>query len=106
MGIFNGDDGRKPQTEARRYVYRCIAAALDNETEQSDGGWFGIPDGDEFDRRRLKKAIDAVIREMIKKGGGDPRLSSHGPFTTVKLEDVRIGPMKMPWSPLKKGRGR
>ena len=89
MGVFNGRSGRKPQTEARMYLYRCIAAALDNGTEQGDG-WFGLPDdGDEFDRRRLKKAIGAVTAEMIRKGGGDPRLSAHGPFESLTLDEVR-----------------
>lgn len=87
--MFTGANGRKPQTEARMYVYRCIAAALDNSTERSDDGWFGLPDGDEFDRRRLKKAIDSVMREMIRKGGGDPRLESGGPFESLTLDEVR-----------------
>ena len=88
MSVFNGANGRKPQTEARMYIYRCIAAALDNSTEQSDGGWFGLPGANEFDRRRWRKAIDAVTKEMIRKGGGDPRLSAQGPFTEVKLADL------------------
>jgi len=89
MSIFNGESGRKPQTEARMYLYRCIAAALDNRQEQSDEGWFGVPGADESDRRRLRKAVDAVIKEMIRKGGGDPRRMSQGPFETLTLDEVR-----------------
>jgi hypothetical protein len=85
---FKGESGRKPQTEARMYVYRCIAAVLDNDTEQSDNGWFGLPDGDEFDRRRLKKAITSVTQEMIRKGGGDPRLSAQGPWESLTVAQV------------------
>jgi|HubBroStandDraft_2_1064218.scaffolds.fasta_scaffold07824_3 hypothetical protein len=91
MSIFNGQSGRKPQTEARMYLYRCVAAALDNGQELSEGGWFGLPEGgDEFDRRRLKKAVESVMREMIRKGGGDPRLSAQGPFQEVPAYDLMM----------------
>lgn len=61
----------KPQAEARRWVYRCIAAALLNDTELNHG-WFWPGDGEdvnEFDRRRIRKACLAVSREMTKKAG-------------------------------------
>jgi hypothetical protein len=68
MSIFNGDKGRKPQTEARRWVYGVLGAILDNSVERSENGWFSLgPEGDEFDRRRLRKALDAVRAEMFKK---------------------------------------
>ncbi len=68
MMRFNGSSGRKPSTEARRYVYACIAAALDNGTERSGGGWFGLgQDADEFDRRRLHRALNLVRDEMLRK---------------------------------------
>jgi hypothetical protein len=68
MGLFNGESGRKPQTEARRFVYNVLASILDNGQERGENGWFGLgPDGDEFDRRRLNKALDAVKAEMIRK---------------------------------------
>jgi hypothetical protein len=68
MSIFDGSSGRKPQTEARRFVYGCLASILDNGQERGENGWFGLgPDGDEFDRRRLRKALDAVRAEMLKK---------------------------------------
>jgi hypothetical protein len=68
MSVFNSNLGRTPQAEARRYIYNCIAAALDNDTEL-DEGWFAPNDDmDEFDRRRLKKAIEAVYKEMCRKG--------------------------------------
>jgi hypothetical protein len=67
-GKFRGQSGRKPQTEARAFVYGCLATILDNGQERGDEGWFGLGDeGDEFDRRRLRKALDAVRAEMIRK---------------------------------------
>lgn len=68
MGMFNGKSGRKPQTEARRFVYNVIATLLDNQQERGEHGWFALgDDGDEFDRRRLRKALDAVRDEMLRK---------------------------------------
>jgi len=68
MSLFNGDSGRKPQAEARRFVYGTLAALLDNSQERGEEGRFALgPDGTEFDRRRLKKALDAVRNEMLKK---------------------------------------
>jgi hypothetical protein len=67
---FNGESGRKPQTEARRWVYAVLATILDNSSERSEHGWFSLgPDGDEFDRRRLLKALDSVRAEMVRKSG-------------------------------------
>jgi hypothetical protein len=67
MSLFNGDSGRKPQAEARRFVYGCLYRLLDNEDERTTG-WFRMPDdADEFDRRRLYKALDAVRNEMSRK---------------------------------------
>ena len=68
--IFNGDSGRKPQAEARRWVYGVLGAIMDNAVERSENGWFSLgPEANEFDRRRLKKALDAVRAEMFKKAG-------------------------------------
>ena len=73
MSLFDGRTGAKPQTEARRYIYGCIAAALDNRMELTEG-WFSLgPDGDEFDRRRLKKAVLTVTAEMRRKANGGAR---------------------------------
>lgn len=70
MSLFNGSNGRKPQTEARRWVYGVIATILDNGQERGEHGWFALgPEGDEFDRRRLRKALDAVRNEMLRKAG-------------------------------------
>lgn len=78
MSVFNGSRGLKPQTEARRYVYGCIASALDNGDEQTFG-WFGpTEDMDEFDRRRLKKAIAAVYVEMIRKCAAEQSATNGG----------------------------
>lgn len=66
---FDGSSGSKPQTEARRWVYSVMATLLDNDHERGEDGWFSLgSDGDEFDRRRLDKALDAVRKEMQRKG--------------------------------------
>ncbi len=65
---FNGKSGRKPQTEARRWVYGVIAYLLDSDHERSENGWFSM--GEEAttaDRVRLNKALDAVRDEMLRK---------------------------------------
>lgn len=69
---FNSNDGRKPQTEARRYVYNVIAAMLENEFNEPDcyDGWMFGGIEQEPDRRRLTKAIKSVIAEMLRKGRG------------------------------------
>lgn len=66
---FNSDAGRKPQTEARRYVYRVLGAMLDYELnpEERNGWMFGGID-QEPDQRRLRKAIEAVKKELLSKG--------------------------------------
>ena len=69
---FNGASGRKPQTEARLYVYSVMVAMLENEFNAPDNteGWmFGGIEND-FDRRRLTKAIKAVAAEMTRKARG------------------------------------
>lgn len=66
--LFNGHGGRKPQTEARRYVYRIIALMLSHELrdENRDGWMFGGVE-QEQDRRRVEKAIKSVRSEMKRK---------------------------------------
>lgn len=67
---FDGSRGWKPQAEARRYVYSVLVAMLDHEVssypENVEGWMFGGIDN-EFDRRRLEKAIRAVQAEMLRK---------------------------------------
>jgi hypothetical protein len=63
---FNGKSGRKPQTEARRYVYRIIASMLANDAVDGNGWLLGGLD-EEPDRRRVKKAQRAVQLEMARK---------------------------------------
>lgn len=68
---FTGDNGRKPQTEARRYVYGVIATILDNGHERGRNGWFGFgEEEDKADRRLLNGALDAVRDEMVRKARG------------------------------------
>jgi alcohol dehydrogenase YqhD (iron-dependent ADH family) len=64
--LFNGDDGRKPQTEARRYVYRILRTMLDHELQDRDGWMFGGVER-EPDVRRLTKAVEAVKKELLRK---------------------------------------
>jgi hypothetical protein len=68
MTMFN-DPTRKPQAQARRFIYRCIATALDNDAELSRG-WFWPGEDEsitEADRRRIRKAAKAVYNEMLRK---------------------------------------
>lgn len=67
MSLFDGSSGRTPAAEARRYVYGCIAASLVNSTELTEGWYSPGDEADEFDRRRLRKAIKAVYAEMCRK---------------------------------------
>lgn len=63
---FTGKSGIKPQAEARRYVYGIIWAMLNNE-HPGDDGWIYGGTENEFDVRRLKKAVASVKKEMIRK---------------------------------------
>lgn len=60
---FDGSSGRKPSTEARRYVYGIISAMLDHELTDLDGWIFGGIEH-EADRRRLSRAVRLVQLEM------------------------------------------
>ncbi len=64
---FSGESGRKPQTEARRYVYRIVAAMLANDGTDAEGWLLGGIEEDP-DRRRVRKAAKAVADEMLRKG--------------------------------------
>jgi hypothetical protein len=63
---FTGSTGLQPQAEARRYVYGVLWAMLDNE-HPGDGGWIYGGIENEFDVRRLKKAVAAVQKELLRK---------------------------------------
>lgn len=65
---FDGSSGRKPQTEARRYIYRVMAAAIQNEVTGDRDGWIFGGMENESDRRRLLKAADKVYAELMRKG--------------------------------------
>ncbi len=70
MSKFTGANGRKPSTEARRYVYAILAQTL--EADLSNGSeWLSDARGDngldEFDRRRVVAAVKKVIVEMRRK---------------------------------------
>lgn len=66
MSKFNGSGGRKPSTEARRYVYKCLASVLEEEIELSSI-WLCADDMDEFDRRRVLIAAKKVVIELRRK---------------------------------------
>jgi hypothetical protein len=67
LSKFEGKDGRKPSTEARCFVYRVLAKTLVHDLS-NDSGWL-YEDMDEFDRRRVRNAVQKVIVELKKKGG-------------------------------------
>lgn len=61
---FSSVNGRRPQTEARRYVYGVLCAMLAHElTQEARDGWMFGGIEQEPDQRRLTKAIKAVIKE-------------------------------------------
>jgi hypothetical protein len=64
--VSDGQHGRKAQTMARAYVYNVLVAMLDNEPNEPEGWMFGGIEN-EFDRRRLTKAIRQVQDELRKK---------------------------------------
>lgn len=81
--IFNGASGRKPQTEARRYVYGVLATILNQE--RGEDGWFALgPDADESgsssaqEGARCSARRDDRIAELRK-------LSKHA----LSIQDVR-----------------
>lgn len=64
---FNGDNGRKPTTEARRYIYRVLAASLEEDMKDYQGWILGGID-QEPDRRRLHIVAKKVVAELLRKG--------------------------------------
>ena len=70
---FNGASGRKAQTEARRYVYRCLATTLEQDIDGSGAGYLHDDLEYEADRRRAIKAARAILRELTKKAYGRAR---------------------------------
>jgi hypothetical protein len=67
MMKFNGESGVKPQTEARRFVLLGLVSLLERERAKHDG--FSHEITNEFDRRRLLKAIDAEITALRRRAG-------------------------------------
>lgn len=65
--MFDGKSGRRPSAEARRYVYRVLAAALDEDLNDRQGWVFGGMDHD-VDRRRAWKEAKKIIAELLRKG--------------------------------------
>lgn len=64
---FDGSSGMKPSAEARRYIYRVMATALDTDMTDDEGWVFGGIDC-EFDRRRLREAAKRVRADLLRKG--------------------------------------
>lgn len=65
---FDGSSGRKPSTEARRYIYAVLAASLESDMRDPDG-WVRGGIEDEFDLRRLRKEARKVFTELMRKAG-------------------------------------
>lgn len=59
------------KAEAKRYVCRCAALILDND---SDNEWLNTgADGNEMpeaDAKRVSDAFDALVRELHRRGAG------------------------------------
>ena len=70
---FSGASGRKPQTEARQYVLRCLATILAHDIENAD--WLNDDLDHEPDRRRALKAARSVHR-MLRRLGGPSTVST------------------------------
>lgn len=66
---FDGSSGRKPETEARKYVYNILVEMLRHELspEEKDGWMFGGIERD-ADQQLLRKAIKGVMSEMKRRG--------------------------------------
>lgn len=65
MSRFEGANGYKPSTEARRYVYLRLATSLEaNGLDCTNEGL------NEFDRRRVLEATRKVIAELRRKARG------------------------------------
>lgn len=64
---FDGSSGRKPSAEARRYIYRVLATALETDMRDHEG-WMRDGITNDFDLRRLRKAAKLVVAELIRKG--------------------------------------
>lgn len=64
---FDGSSGRRPVTEARRYIYNVLATAIGTDLEDLEGWLLGGID-EESDRRRIRKAAKAVVAELRRKG--------------------------------------
>lgn len=63
---FDGSSGRRPQSEARRYVYRVLAMAIEYDGDEMRGWLLGGLEN-EADRRRVKKAAKVVTKELRRK---------------------------------------
>lgn len=67
---FKGENGRKPSTEARRYVYQVLAQTLEYDLANGAEWLTDAGGGDtlnEFDKRRVVAAANKVIVEMQRK---------------------------------------
>jgi hypothetical protein len=98
---FTSANGRgMPRKQARRYVYNVLTMMLDYELTDREGWMFGGIDN-ECDRRRLKTAIRAVIREMTKKAkkGYSSSMSDESPSSSSSSEASSSSPPSLPIEP-------
>ena len=63
---FDGSSGRRPDAEARKYVYAVLASSLVSDLIDPDGWVFGGIE-DEEDKRRLRRVAKAVVEELRRK---------------------------------------
>lgn len=62
--MFTGRD-QVAQSKAKRWVYSCIASALENSIEANSGWFFPGEHASESDKVRIKRAIVVVRRKML-----------------------------------------
>lgn len=64
---FSSEHGHTPSYEARHYIYRVLANALETDMTDRDGWILGGIE-EEPDRRRLHIQAKAVVKELMRKG--------------------------------------
>lgn len=65
--LFRGTNGHKPTTQARKYIYRILATALETDMTDPEGWVLGGVE-QEPDRRRLHIVAKKVVAELQRKG--------------------------------------
>lgn len=69
------------QAWARRYVWRCLWETLRNDLDNGSAWIFDDDDHDEADRRRVRKAVNQVLKVLDGKAtapGGERKGGNRG----------------------------